>query len=698
MAALTQALQRLLRPRSIAVAGASPDAASLGGAVLRNIEVSGFTGDLYLVSPTRAEINGRVCVKSLHDLPRGVDAVVLNLPRVAIRDAVSACIARGVGGAVVFAAGFSEAGEEGRREQDEIAEMCRAGGLALLGPNCLGLANYAHGTALTFETLDFAKSKGDRQVAIVAQSGATAANIRSALMGRGVPVSVVATTGNEAVLRVDHFMRQFVEDGAAAIAVYVEQIRDPQAFLEVARLARARGVPIVMAHPGKSLRGQAAAQSHTGAMAGDYTVMKAAVLHEGVALVDTMDELFDTAAILYRFPQPVRGGAAIITNSGAIRGLSLDFCETVSVPIADLSADDLAALRKTVPAHIEVDNPFDIGTAGYSDATVFATSTAAMLASPAVGSVLLALTGGGAAQQRGKAEAILSVAKDAAKPVAVAIIGDEFPLDPGMTVSMRDSQTPFFRSPDRALRALSAVHAYGLAIDDLGEAPPAPKQGPALMRGAVIPEHQGKDFLRAIGLRTPHGALAADVREGAAIAKRIGYPVVIKAQAAALAHKSDVGGVIINVKSPDELERAWTTLSDNIARAGHTLDGVLVEQMAKPGLECVVGGRNDPQWGPVIVFGLGGVWVEALNAVEVMPAHATRTQVLRRLHAMKGAKLLGAFRGQPARDVEAAADAILALGAALRAHPELKEVDINPLVVLAEGEGAIALDALLVTT
>ena len=694
---LSASLKRLLRPRSIAVAGASPDATTLGGAVLRNIETFGFRGDLHLVSPTRPEINGRACIKSLGDLPKGVDAAVLNLPRAAIKEAVGLCIERGVGGAVVFAAGFSEAGEEGRREQEEIAALCRANDFALLGPNCLGLVNYVSGAALTFETLEFSEAKGARQVAIVAQSGATAANIRSALTGRGVPVSCVATTGNEAVLRVDHFMNEFVESGAAAIAAYVEQIRDPQAFLAVARQARAKGVPIIMVHPGKSAAGKQAAQSHTGAMAGDYSVMEAMVRHEGVVLVDTMDELFDAAAILYRYPKPARGGVGIVTNSGAIRGLSLDFCESVGLPLAPLSDAERAKLQATVPPTIPADNPFDIGTAGYSDGMVFTTSTKAMLANPAIGSVLLALTGGGPAQQRSKGDAILPAAKDAEKPVAVAIIGDESALDPGLINTMREAQIPFFRSPDRALRALSALHKYALASEGDADAQ-RPVSAFALPKGGAIVEYKGKDFLREIGVRVPEGGLAANIDDAIKIATRIGYPLVLKAQAASLTHKSDVGGVIVGLKDEASLRAGWDRLSDNLKRAGApALDGVLVEQMAKPGVELVVGGRNDLQWGAVVVFGLGGVWVEALDAIEVMPAHATRAQILARLRAMKGAKLLGAFRGQAPRDIEAVADAIVVLGAALRAHPELKEVDINPLVVLAEGEGAVALDALLVT-
>ncbi|MBO9499506.1 MAG: acetate--CoA ligase family protein [Novosphingobium sp.] len=692
-------LDRLVRPRSIALAGASPDPASLGGAVLANILNAGFAGDLHLVSPTRADINGIPCIKSLLDLPMGVDAAVLNVPRAAVREAIVACIARDVGGAIVFASGFSEAGEEGQREQAEIAALCEEAGFALLGPNCLGHVNYADGIPLTFEALNFVPVTSARRVGVIAQSGAMAANVRSALQGRGVPVSHMVTTGNEAVVRVDHFIRHLVEAGVTAIAAYVEQVRDPQAFLAAARAAREAGVPIVMVHPGSSARGREAAQSHTGAMVGDHAVMQTLVRGEGVALVDTLDELFDTAAILYRFPDASAGGVGIVTNSGAVRGLTLDFSETVGLPIAPVSEETLEQLRGTVPAGMEIDNPFDVGTSGYASGAVFGASTEIMLADPAVGSVLLSLAPGGPRQQAAKADAIVPIARAATKPVALAILGDDSPLDEGLTDPVRETELPFFRSTERALRALAAVQRRAAAIEQIAQRPLRPVRAARLPWDGAGAEYRGKDFLRELGIPVPEGALVPDVEMAVLTARSIGYPVVIKAQASALAHKSEAGGVILNLRDEAELRAGWARLIQNIERAGVTapLDGVLVERMSQPGLEMVVGGRNDPTWGPVVAFGLGGVWIEALDAVELLPANAGREQVLDRLHAMKGAKLLGPFRGSPARDIEAVADVVMRLGAALIAHPEISEADINPLMVFAAGEGVLALDALIVT-
>lgn len=694
-------LQRLLRPTTVAVAGASPDARSIGGAILRNLRSSGFNGQLTLVSPTRDQIDDQPCVKSLRDIPEGTDAVILNLPRAAIRQALEDCVARNVGGAVVFATGFGESGGAGRIEQDAISSLCRDAGLALLGPNCLGFANYVDGMCASFEDLSFGESKivpGRRRVAVIAQSGATAANVRSSLQARGIAVSHVVSTGNEAVLHIEDFITFVIREGVSAIALYVEQIRNPAAFLAIARHARERGVPIVMLHPGRSARARAAAQSHTGALTGDYAVMKTAVENEAVVLVETMDELFDATAILQRFPRPSAGGVAIVTNSGAIRGLSLDTMEDIGLPVARPNAATLETLKALSPANVEIDLPLDLGAAGYSDAGIFTTTTQALLDDPAVGSVIWAMTGGGPHQQLAKVQAMLPLSKREDKPLILTITGDGAPLDPQCLSAVRENEIALFRSPERTLRAMAALHRHAVARDAAGERA-GPVRAVPLLRGAgAIPEYVGKTWLRELGVPVPAGQLAQTLRQAQEVAKAIGYPVVIKAQTPSLHHKSDVGGVIVGIKNESELGAAWDRLHANLSAAVATLvlDGILVEQMAPPGLEMVVGAKNDPKWGPVILVGLGGVWIEALRAVELLPPDITHARAVERINVMKGAMLLGPFRGQPRRDVSALADVVLALGNAMRADPSIQEIDINPVMVFAQGAGVMALDALIV--
>jgi acyl-CoA synthetase (NDP forming) len=694
-------LHRLLRPATVAVAGASPDPRSIGGAILRNLRASGFSGPMTLVSPTRDQIDGQACVKSLRDIPQGTDAVILNLPRVAIRQALEDCVARGVGGAVVFATGFGESDGAGRAEQAAISALCRDGGLALLGPNCLGFANYVDGMCASFEDLSFEQSKfaqGSRRVAVVAQSGATAANVRSSLQARGIAVSHVVSTGNEAVLRVDDFIAYVIEEGVSAVALYVEQVRNPVAFLAIARHARERGVPLVMLHPGRSARARAATQSHTGALTGDYAVMKTAVENEAVVLVETMDELFDATALLQRFPRPPAGGAAIVTNSGAIRALGLDTMEDVGLPVARPSAGTLEKLKALVPANVEVDIPLDLGAAGYADAGIFSTTTQALLDDPATGSVIWAMTPGGPHQQRAKVQAMIASSQTTDKPLVLTLTGDGAPLDPHFLDLVRDNEIAFMRSPERTLRAVAAMHRHAVARDAAADRRNSVREVPVLRGTGAISEYAGKGWLRELGVRVPAGRLVQTLEQARDAASTIGYPVVIKAQTPTLHHKSDVGGVIVGIENTNELGAAWHQLHGNLSAALGTvaLDGVLVEQMAPAGLEMVVGAKNDPGWGPVILVGLGGVWIEALRAVELLPPDITHRRAVERIGAMKGAALLGPFRGQPPRDVSALADIVLTLGNAMRADPSIREIDINPVMVFADGAGAMALDALIV--
>ncbi|MBP2561566.1 acyl-CoA synthetase (NDP forming) [Neorhizobium galegae] len=692
-------LDRLLRPRSIAIVGASPDPASIGGGVLANLELFKYAGELHLVSRSRDEINGRRCVKTIGDLPNGIDVVILIVPQAAIKESVLACVEREVAGVVVYSSGFAEAGEDGRRQQDELAEICRKAGMAMLGPNCMGYTNYVDGIPLTFEPVDL-RGVGERaRVAIVAQSGATAANIRFAMHSREIAVSYVIATGNEAALAAEDLVAWLIEDkDNAVVAVYVEQVKNPQKFLAVARRARELGKPIVMLHPGSSERGKQAAQSHTGALAGDHALMQTAVRNEAVALVETTDELFDVTTILARYPSPPPGEAGIVTNSGAIRGLCFDFCERVGLPIATLSEEVHAELTTQVPPYVHVDNPFDIGTTGFSNPAIFGTSTASMLKDPSVGIVFLSHAGGSPPMQIKKSDAIIPVAATAEKPVILNIIGDDYPLDPTFMKAVRDSGIPFFRSPERALRAMAVVMNYAAALAATRDRAPEGERMKQVPASGLVVEYEGKRILSELGIQIPKGSLAKSAGEAARIAAEIGYPVVMKAQAAELAHKSDVGGVIVNIADEAALRTAHEKMYASIAthKPGLKLDGVLIEGMARPGLEMVVGAKRDPQWGPVVLVGLGGVWIEALADARLLPADISRERAIAEIHKLKASKLLGAFRGQPARDVEAIADVVVKLGGLMRSTPEIVEVDINPLVVYGEGDGVLALDALFV--
>jgi succinyl-CoA synthetase alpha subunit len=698
MTDLRPALARFLRPRSIAVVGASPEPLSVGNNVLVNLRSFGFSGDLHFVSRSRAEIDGVPCVPTIDDLPMGVDALVLIVPAQAVLESIEACARRGVGGVVVFASGFSEQDEAGAQAQTAFAQVARAAGMAVLGPNCIGCVNYADGVPLTFEPVEPRPTKGPG-VCVIAQSGAMQGNVRYALMARGVPVAQSISTGNEAVLSAEDYLDLLIEDPSiSAFSLFVEQIRDPQRFLMLARRARAAAKPIVLLHPGQSSRAREAARSHTGALAGDHAIMRACIEREGVIMVGGIDELFDVTTLVARYPEPVTGGVGVLSNSGALRGFSLDFCEEIGLDLPELSPATHAALKAVLPSFATIDNPLDITAAGMQKPSLFGDSAAVMLDDPRVGFLLVAAMGGGKPQQLNKWRAMRPVLEAAKKPVAVAYMGDDYPLDDLFMQEMRDSGIPFFRSPDRALRALGRLAAHARAQPKTHE-PAATESPPPFDTHGPVAEWRGKQALKALGIATPQGGLAHDLAEARAIAARIGYPVVIKAQADALAHKSEAGGVIVGVADEAALVEAHGRLLANVRAydAALRLDGVLVERMApQGGLEMIVGARRDPQWGPVIVVGLGGVWTEALHDARLLPAQANKAEITAALHQLKGAALLGGLRGAAPRDVEAIAQIAASIGALMQADPHIAEIDLNPVNVYAQGEGALALDALFI--
>jgi len=684
-------LARLVRPRAVAIVGATAEPGSIGGAVLVNLERCGYRGDIHLVSRRAKEINGRSCVAAIDELPEGIDAAVIVVPQRAVVDAIAACGRRGIGGAVVFASGFAEVGDDGRAEQERLVATARTGGVRMLGPNCIGFTNFADGVALTFETITPEAIAGRPAVGVVTQSGALAGALRIALSAKGLGVSHAISTGNEADLTAEDFVAFLLADPQTrAVALFLEQIRRPQEFLSLAAQARALRKPIVLLHPGKSVRARESASTHTGALAGDHAVMSAILRHEAVVLVDSIDELIDASELLARAAPPT-GGAGVITNSGAIKGFTLDFAETIGLDIPAPSPATRAALQKALPAFASPDNPVDVTAQVIKDIGIWTRAATALAADPAIGSLAMLAVPGAPNQAVDKGRAVLSAIVVSGKPAVVAVLGDESPVPAEFHTIFRERGIPVLRSPERALRALAHAIRYGRALASPRGTTPS-LSAPALPYHGTLPEYVGKAYLAALGITVPRGKLVRDLTAAKAIASNIGYPVALKAQATTLSHKSDRGGVILGIDGEQALATAWEQMQS--AMADIALDGILVEHMVKDGLEMIVGARRDPSWGPVVMVGLGGIFVETLKDVRLMPAWLSQERIIEECYQLKGAAMLRGARGRPAVDVEALADVVLRIAAAMIARPEIVEIDINPLAVLPKG--AIALDALIV--
>jgi acyl-CoA synthetase (NDP forming) len=330
------------------------------------------------------------------------------------------------------------------------------------------------------------------------------------------------------------------------------------------------------------------------------------------------------------------------------------------------------------------------------DQTIWTRAATALLADPQIGSLAMLAVPGSPRQAMDKVDALLPAVIAAGKPAVVAALGDDSPVPKEFFSAFRDKGIPVFRSPERALRALAHATAYGRVLATRDVAPAAMSAAPALPRRGVVPEFEAKAYLSALGIPVPRGRLARDPVEALAVAEEIGFPVALKAQASRLSHKSDVGGVRLAIGDNAALEATWRTMQDDMARAGIALEGILVEAMGRPGLEMVLGARRDPDWGPVVMIGLGGIWIEALNDVRLMPADLPREQVIGEFARLSGAAVLRGLRGQKPADIDALADAAVRIGALMQARPEIAEVDINPLAVYPQGEGVLALDALIV--
>lgn len=684
-----------MNPRAIAIAGISDRPGSLATAVLDNLERFKFAGEIHLVHPKRPEFRGIACVPQISALPHSVDCVVLAIPASGIVEAVQACAAQGVGGIVIFSAGFAEAGSEGRAIQDKIAAIAKANGMAIEGPNCLGYVNHANNVAVTFSITD-PQVLTKPGIAIVSQSGAMAAVARAAVQSHGIEISLSVSTGNEATHGIEDFLEHTLADTSSrAIAMVIEHIRDPQRFLRLARQAHAQGIALIMLHPGRSSAARQSAQTHTGALAGDYEVMRACVERAGVLVADTLEELIDLADCVMRCVRPVAPGIAILSESGAYKALALDYCESLGLSLPQPRGDAEAALNAIAPGLVVASNPLDLTAQALVDPGLYALALDNLMAHKDCGCLLVTIILSNPKLAARKMPPVIDAMRrwSTSRTVVFAMLGDDSPVPDDVVQAVRAEGIPFFRSPERALRALERLVAW--APPPAVVAPPTASATP--LPAGITPEHAAKDILEAAGLPMPRRRLVSDVEAAVLAAREVGFPVALKIQSAALSHKSDVGGVILGLNDGDALREGWARLHANIAKAApHAkLDGVLVEAMSQPGLELILGARNDAEWGPVLAIGLGGIFAEALKDVQLLPADVSEAEIKDALNKLKGKALLGPFRGKPSRDIDAIAAAVANLGAFMRAHPEVTEVDINPLMAFAEGEGVLALDALI---
>jgi acyl-CoA synthetase (NDP forming) len=703
----TGAVRRLLSPRSIAIVGAS-DKVGPGFNAWRALEALRYQGRVYLVNPNRPTLLGQSTFPSLGAIPESIDAAFIAVPRDAVVGALREAAAKGAAGAAVLSSGFGEAGPDGVRAERDLATVARIHGMAVCGPNCLGFLNVAGATGLWGTSLPDVVSRGG--VAAVVQSGSVGIALLNA--ARGLGLACLVTSGNEAVTTAADYLDVLVDDPAVtAVIAFLEQLRTPREFVAAARRAAALGKPVIVVKSGRSERGRQAVMAHTGAVAGPDEVVDAALRAAGVIRAGSLDEMIETAVLVSTSrTRPTARGAAVVSPSGGEIALALDIAEPagLDLPAVPAAAPEIARL---LPEFAHAGNPLDLTWAGLYDPSIARKCVEHLGAEPDVGSFVLlhdAPRGLGDQQATRYANLLRAVAEGAAaagKPLAVV---SNLAVDshPAYDEVARAAGVPCLRGTQEGLFAVArfadwtmnrvATIAEPAATDAAVRADASRRLG-ALAVGRAPAEHEARAVLAAYGIRGPREVLAADATGAANAAAGIGYPVVLKALVANVLHKTEHGLIVTGIRSEAELRRAAGQLTVRAERAGRLL-GLLVQEMVAGVGELLVGGRVDREFGPVVVVGGGGITVELYRDVAVHLAPVTIETARAALSATRAAKLLAGWRGRPAGDLDAAADAVVAISRFVADfQDDIAEVEINPLAVLERGRGALALDAVIVT-
>lgn len=686
---------RLFRPRSIALVGAT-ERSIWSNAAYDNLQRFGFAGQVHLINPKGGQIYGREAATRCAQVGEPIDAALLMVPEAALPDAIGDLAEAGVGGAVVLSAGFAEIGVEGAERQRKVSELAQAAGLRLLGPNCLGYVNYVDSAPLW--TTQLRRPMADQTVAVVSQSGATAGQLAQFAYQQRVGFTHMISTGNEADVDVaDAIAFLADEDKVRAIAVFMESARRPEAFFAAVRKAQAAGKAVVILKVGTSEAAAQAAQAHTGSLVGDDKVFSAVCRQLGVPRVTSIEDLVIVADLIARIGPVETEGLALVGMSGGMCEIATDQAERDAVAIPELTADVLAGLGDILPGLATPNNPLDVTGAAMLKPELLEHSLAQIAKDPAVGLVTYLF------------DPPAKISNAGIGRVFLKHVGDGFAAGGKPSLMLSLNLTPVTSDArtlvdEAGITYSGAGLAHGIrAIGHLFSWSRA-QRCPASARVDIVVSDDRPSTERAVlshlaanGVPVIPGSITTTADEAVAEAARHDDPVVLKIASPDIQHKTEIGGVVLNVRGDDAVRAAWPAMMARVAAAvpDARIEGIIVSPMRSAGVELFVGTMRDPQWGPVIALGLGGVFVEALKDTSLRLLPVSPADVHEMLGELRGASLLDGFRGAPAVDREALAAAVVAIGdAALALGDDLVSLEVNPLLAL--GARIEALDGLTV--
>ncbi len=693
-------LDTFFRPQSVAVIGASREPEKLGYSVLVNIKAGGYEGQLYPVNPKADEILGLKAYPSVLKIPGPVDLAVIVIPYRFVPAVLEECGQKGVSSVVVISAGFREAGREGLEREWELVKTANKYDLRLIGPNCLGVIDTDTPLNATFA----AGMPPGGPIAFMSQSGALGTAVLDIAMAGRIGFSKFVSLGNKADVSEIDLLEAWGDDPASrVILIYVEGVPDGQKFIQVARRVT-RNKPVVAIKSGVTKSGSRAVSSHTGSLAGSEAAYKAAFRQAGVIRAVSMESLFDCARAFAYQPLLPGNHIGIVTNAGGPGILATDALERTGLRIPRLSRDTVEALMDYLPGAASAANPVDV--LGDALADRYERAIRLVLDDPEVDGLIVIVTPQAMTEIEQTAHVVGRMAQESDKPVLGCFMG-EARIKAGIDVLWQYG-VPNYPFPERAAVALAAMRDYRrererpiFEPDSCATCIPAVQELFERVRseGRVsIGDAEAWTVLESYGFTVPKSRLAESPEEAVEIAEEMGYPVVMKIASPDILHKTDVGGVKLNLRSPDDVRDAFDLM---VYRAGRyvpdaRLWGCQVQQMVSGGREVLLGMSRDPQFGPLVAFGLGGIYVEALKDVAFRVAPFSRQEADEMIREIRSYPLLEGVRGEPPADHEAMVDALLRISRLVTDFPEIVELDINPLMVFEEGRGAMAIDMRLI--
>jgi acetate---CoA ligase (ADP-forming) len=688
-------LDSFFSPRSIAIVGASSTATKIGAAPLRYLCERGYKGEIFPINPGSEEIQGLRAFPSLTAVGRNIDLAIFAVPAERADAALSDAIAAGVRNIVMFSSGYAEVGDEGRAAQDHFAMKARDAGIRLIGPNCLGFMNMQASVYATFSPVLSTGMALSGSVGIVSQSGAFGAYAYGLARERGVGLSAWVTTGNEADVQVADCIAWMARDPATkVIMAYMEGCKDGAKLKRALAAARDAGKPVVVVKVGRTELGAQAAASHTAALAGDDSAFNALFRQYGAWRARSVEEFFDVAHCLAVSGMPINAKVGLLTVSGGVGVLMADDAAEAGLDVAPMPAAAQARILQRVP-FAATRNPVDITGQVTADLGLLELAAGEMFSEGGYGSLVIFLAAAGLTSAMQAAQKQLAETMRKRFPDRIIIFSTLF--DATQQRQMESLGCVTYVDPGRALRVLAAL--CFLREQQAAGPSAAATLAPISVPAGTLNEADALDLLGGHGVPVVPHARARTKLEAQAAAQSLGYPLVLKVLSADITHKSDVGGVVLGIADERQLGEAFEQVLSRVASAVPTarLDGVLLAPLVKGGVECILGVHRDPVLGPMVMLGAGGVNVELLRDVSFRVAPVGRPEAFQMIGELKTGALLNGFRGAPPADTTALADAIVRLSEfAAAAGPALESIDLNPFVVLPEGRGAVALDAVIV--